>query len=249
MSRSTSPRSPSPPRRRALAARALAARAVAVGATVGLVALVPAPGLTAEAGAGPARPDVAATTNPSRSRAPGTSFEKYCVRYGGGYRGTVAQCNSAASYNIDRARYLEGLRRSISLPRDLSSLSTPRQIADISNAERSARGLATLSLSSALDGRAADGAAEDTDPTGPSGYTWVSNWSGGYRTPLAADYGWMYDDGYGSPNEDCDSPDGSGCWAHRDNLLAGFSGRIGAGGDESGGSWSYTALLVKNYPS
>ncbi|MHB1509149.1 MAG: hypothetical protein ACYCST_04540 [Acidimicrobiales bacterium] len=47
---------------------------------------------------------------------------------------------------------------------------------------------------------------------------------GGSPGPLTADYGWMYDDGWGgssaaTTNLDCTSPHAGGCWGHRDNIL------------------------------
>ncbi len=41
----------------------------------------------------------------------------------------------------------------------------------------------------------------------------------GQISPLDADYGWMYEDGYGTFNIDCTSPSDPGCWGHRDNIL------------------------------
>lgn len=49
----------------------------------------------------------------------------------------------------------------------------------------------------------------------------ASIWSGGYAnaTALAADYGFMYDDGPGSGDESCRSSNPSGCWIHREAIL------------------------------
>jgi hypothetical protein len=48
-------------------------------------------------------------------------------------------------------------------------------------------------------------------------------WSGGFNV-LAADYMWMYDDGWAgtlsaTSNIACTSATTAGCWAHRDELL------------------------------
>lgn len=43
--------------------------------------------------------------------------------------------------------------------------------------------------------------------------------AGGQISALDADYGWMYNDGYGGSNFDCRTPGASGCWGHRDNIL------------------------------
>ena len=62
--------------------------------------------------------------------------------------------------------------------------------------------------------------------------------------PLAAMYGWMYYDGPGGYNLDCTSPSDSGCWGHRDAILAGDVNVIDAGaGVDSQGSKGYAALL------
>jgi hypothetical protein len=50
-------------------------------------------------------------------------------------------------------------------------------------------------------------------------------WAGGFQSVLAADYGWMSDDGWGgsagtTSNVTCTSAVASGCWGHRDELLA-----------------------------
>jgi hypothetical protein len=52
-----------------------------------------------------------------------------------------------------------------------------------------------------------------------SGNPGASIAAGGQINALDADYGWMYDDGYGGSNVDCDTPTAPGCWGHRDNLL------------------------------
>jgi len=59
-------------------------------------------------------------------------------------------------------------------------------------------------------------------------------WSGGYSV-LAADYVWMYDDGWAgsagaTSNIACTSARAAGCWAHRDELLGsdpGFNPGVG----------------------
>jgi hypothetical protein len=60
----------------------------------------------------------------------------------------------------------------------------------------------------------------------PGGWTAISfggNWAGGYDNALGSDYGWMYDDGLGSPNVDCTKAHRAGCWGHRDNILRTYS--------------------------
>lgn len=62
--------------------------------------------------------------------------------------------------------------------------------------------------------------------------------------PLAAMYGWMYYDGPGGFNLDCTSSDSSGCWGHRDNILADDVNMIDAGaGQDSHGEHGFAALF------
>jgi hypothetical protein len=56
---------------------------------------------------------------------------------------------------------------------------------------------------------------------------WRSIWASDFG-PLAADYDWMYYDGY-SPGGDsynlaCRKPTAPGCWGHRRNILGRFAG-------------------------
>jgi hypothetical protein len=46
--------------------------------------------------------------------------------------------------------------------------------------------------------------------------------AGGVISVLDADYVWMYDDGYGGGNSDCETPQAAGCWGHRDIILAAY---------------------------
>lgn len=43
--------------------------------------------------------------------------------------------------------------------------------------------------------------------------------AGGEVNVLDADYGWMYDDGFGGSNYACQTRGAAGCWGHRDNIL------------------------------
>ncbi|HET9077508.1 MAG TPA: CAP domain-containing protein [Acidimicrobiales bacterium] len=158
----------------------------------------------------------------------------------------VAACNSAALADINRARAGEGLGP-LALPADFYSLGTVGQVLAVANAERTSRGLPALPENPALDRMAAAGAAAGADPTGPAGYTWGSNIAWGDPTALAADFGWMYDDGPGSPNIDCRAAGDAGCWGHRRNILAPWPGASGAGVFVSNGSVQLTELFVANY--
>ena len=63
-------------------------------------------------------------------------------------------------------------------------------------------------------------------------------------TPLAAMYLWMYYDGPGGSNEDCTSSRDSGCWGHRDAILAADVDMVDAGaGTDSSGMDGFAALF------
>ena len=55
-----------------------------------------------------------------------------------------------------------------------------------------------------------------------SGNPGASVAAGGQISALDADYGWMYDDGYGGSNLDCETPASQGCWSHRENILGAY---------------------------
>ena len=134
-----------------------------------------------------------------------------------------ASCQAAALLAIDNARAQEGVGPMV-LPANYGSLTLPEQLLVVVNLERQDRGLPDfIGLTTDLNASAALGAAANTDPTLNSNIPYAANWAGGLPSVLTADYEWMYDDGFGSANIDCTSPTSSGCWGHRDNILANFS--------------------------
>jgi hypothetical protein len=136
--------------------------------------------------------------------------------------GPGPSCQQAVVEAIDQARAAEGVRPLV-LPAGFASLTVPEQLLVLADLERVDRGLPGFSgLSSALDALAEAGAAANTDPVGPAGSDWGSNWAGGEASALLADYDWMYDDGTGSPNMDCTASNPSGCWDHRNNILGNY---------------------------
>src|SRR5262249_50157091 len=84
-----------------------------------------------------------------------------------------------------------------------------------------------------LDTASQTAANNDADPTLPSwtiesfnANRWGSIWAGDLNA-LAADYDWMYADGWGpngSFNLDCTSATAAGCWGHRHNIIATYGG-------------------------
>ncbi|MGA3219689.1 MAG: hypothetical protein ABSE77_11555 [Acidimicrobiales bacterium] len=158
--------------------------------------------------------------DPTANSQPSQATLTYCYGDPSG-----ADCTSSALADIDAARSGEGVGAMV-LPADFSSLSVPEQLLVVSNLERVDRGLAPITgLSAGLDANAQQGAADDADPFASPFYgkEWASNWAGGYASSLVADFFWMYDDGPGSFNIDCQSAGDPGCWGHRNNILASFS--------------------------
>ncbi|HEY7967351.1 MAG TPA: hypothetical protein VID68_10000 [Solirubrobacteraceae bacterium] len=189
----------------------------------------------------------AAAPNPSQNMP--ISFPASCVSP------TSSACEDAIVADLDRARAAMGLS-AYTLPADFDTLPPPEQIFILSNLDRTAYGLLPASgLSPQLDGAAQTGVADSTDPdpssdipAGSGAYSWDANWAGGYPNAPYAYYGWMYDDGYGSPNIDCSTPSAPGCWGHRQDVLAfPTTGQVvmgAASGTGSSGSPGYAMTMV-----
>lgn len=164
--------------------------------------------------------------NPAQNIPPNPSFPGTCAQDGP----SSGACTSAVLAAINNARAQEGVR-ALSLPSYFAASSPAQQMLFIVNAERTARGLpALVGRSAALDSAAASAAQRNTDPS-PSGWTlaggaqvrlYTGNWASDVNV-LAADYDWMYDDGWGGQgatmNESCTSAGAAGCWGHRENIL------------------------------
>jgi hypothetical protein len=142
---------------------------------------------------------------------------------------TGAACENFAIQRLDGARAKLGLGRYL-LPRGFVALSAPRQWLVLANLDRVAYAQRPIrGLVLPLDAIAKQGALAREDPNpwpavaglpGQSQIAFASNWAGGQDNALLAYYSWMYDDGYGGPNLDCSSPTASGCWGHRQDVLA-----------------------------
>jgi hypothetical protein len=129
------------------------------------------------------------------------------------------------------------------LPTNWQRLSAPEQLFVLADLERTARGLPpflglnrVLSQSAqraallAQDPQSAPGFAAGEDPDGAPGESGILALA---QSTLEADYGWMYDDGWGgsvatTSNFDCTSALASSCWGHRDALL-GLVEHVGVG--------------------
>ena len=116
----------------------------------------------------------------------------------------------------------------MALPSDFAGLPPAEQLFVLVDIERVDRGLPpVVGMVQELDQDALNAAGANADPTPasvPSGVTamdWASNWAEA-AGPLGSDYDWMYDDGPGSGDIECNAANPSSCWGHRDNEL-GFS--------------------------
>lgn len=208
-----------PSRRLLLPALALLA---AVG---GLIAPLPATA-TGQLPAGVSHP--LTPQDPRISRAPSARFVHGCRRVGSTTRAQY-RCQHAALSSFDRARAAEGLGP-MTLPVRFARMNMREQLLVVTNIERVDRGLRPARLSTSLNRLAQAGARHRSDPPlSRHGNAAGGNWAGVGRSTLLADYDWVYDDGPGSPNVDCGSGGGGGCWGHRDNVLGHFSGPLKLG--------------------
>jgi hypothetical protein len=164
--------------------------------------------------------------DPTVNRTPSPATEQACSGDPFG-----VSCELDALGDINSARAAEGVAPMV-LPSNWNSLSVPQQLLVVGNLERVPRGLVPAGgLSASLNTVATVAAAANLDPN-PStfnGTVMAANWAGGYGSPLLVDFLWMYDDGLGSPNIDCNSATDPGCWGHRDNILYPFDPPVAMG--------------------
>jgi hypothetical protein len=103
------------------------------------------------------------------------------------------------------------------VPSNFDRLTVPEQMLVMIDLERVNRGEAPVAgLTRPLDRQAQRAAVAGIDPAIGFG----DIWEGGPSSTAEADYGWMYDDGYGGTNVDCTTPTSQLCWGHRDIILA-----------------------------
>jgi hypothetical protein len=156
----------------------------------------------------------------------------------------------------DHVRHKEHVRK-LHLPHNYSSLSFAKQGFVLMNLERVDRGLRPFKgMVAQLNKEAKKGAKHDEDPMLPKGYKNFtaagSNWAED-ANPLAANYGWMYMDGPGGENEDCQPGFHEGCWGHRDNILGHYDGTLIVGcaevkqGSEQSSAQLFVASTVKHH--
>jgi hypothetical protein len=188
--------------------------------------------------------------HPPHNIPPNPSYDAACAHE----RYNSPKCITKAIAAIDHARSLEHVRPMI-LPDNFTTLTYAEQTFVATNLERVGRGLRPFrGITARLNQTAQKAAVADADPAPAYGaigeftvMNYQSNWTSNFG-PLAGDYGWMYDDGYGSYNIDCPSPSSSGCWAHRDIILTRYTGQTslisGVGSDKQNGLLSIAQLFV-----
>jgi hypothetical protein len=160
-------------------------------------------------------------------------------------------CIQAGIAELDSARTEEG-QGPYQLPRGFLALSGAHQIVVLTDLDRQANGLRVVpGTTAALDRTALAGAQAWTDPIvrNPA-LSWAANWAGDFPAAVWAYLTWMYDDGYGGPNVDCTTPTDSGCWGHRDDILARFppGGTLEMGAAEWGED-SYAMVIAQTLPN
>jgi hypothetical protein len=171
----------------------------------------------------------ATVADPASNVTPSPDYWPACTTYGA----ASTECTTAVVAAINHARGLEGVGP-MQLPSGFASMTPAQQTFVVSNLERVDRGLQPAAgMVGTLDTAAQTGANNDADPTLPSwtigsfsANRWGSNWAGDLNA-LAADYDWMYADGWGtngSFNMDCGSAGAAGCWGHRHNILSSYGG-------------------------
>jgi len=172
----------------------------------------------------------ASSTNPSTNTtfAPTTA----CAPTGTAQPNSSPACIAADLARIDAARAKEGVNP-MYLPANYPTLSGADQQFVVINLERVDRGIpAIVGLSAPINALAANGVDAATDPSFPaSGLSWGGSiWAAGFPSTLEADFAWMYNDGPGSNNIACTAANATGCWGHRDIILANPAGaRLVAG--------------------
>jgi hypothetical protein len=211
---------------------------VKVTAGFGLVAGAALVGLAGPAAAAGILPPANPSANVAATAAP-------CVA--GPTPDSGSACISGALAQVNAARAAEGVGPMI-LPDNFSQLTLPEQQFVVIDLERVGRGLpAVTGLTGQLDGVAGQGAGAGQDPPLPTvGDTWAGSiWAGGLSSTLQADFEWMYSDGLGSTNLDCTTATPSGCWGHRDIILAHPAGEnLVAGAANNPGSYGAEYAMV-----
>jgi hypothetical protein len=174
---------------------------------------------------------------------------------------TGARCINAAVFYLDQARAKLHLAP-YQLPAGFVKLAPDRQILILSNLDRAAYHLPTITgVTRSLDKVARGGTPGDPGVRGDGdpvlnapGVQTTSNWAVGFPNIVLAYEAWMYDDGPGSGNLDCTPSNHTGCWGHRQDVLAdlltpGPTAMGVAAGRDVGGRPSYAMLIARGHSS
>ena len=164
----------------------------------------------------------------------------------------LAQCDELALEAINHAHVIEGIPP-ISLPKDYSTLPIDEQSFIITNLERVSRGLPpAVGITAAYDAHAVTATQLHQDVQNYSATSYyASDWYGG-PNPLLADYGWMYEDGWGGGvsgkfpfyNYDCTSATSTACWGHTEFILWNAGVPLAFGAAQGPWSWTQNVDLV-----
>lgn len=158
-------------------------------------------------------------------------FLEPCVLDGARSRSCISQTVAA----INHARTHESmLKAKMVLPRNYASLSPAEQTFVVINLERVDRGLRPIAgMVPLLSHVATVSAVAQLDPTPATAllrllgvHRFQVVWADAYGA-LAADYEWMYNDGFDGPlttNVGCPFAHAPDCWGHRKAILTPFSG-------------------------
>lgn len=229
------------------------------GLLVGLAALATVATASTAATAAPAAPvgktaARAAThyrLNPRRNIPPPRSLDRPICRNSPHSR----RCTRLMVAALDHARSVLNQPR-YKLPSRFASLSSRDQLLVLSNLDRVLYSRAPITgRNQRLEKSANVGAQQNRDPSfvgtvnGAHPEAASSNWAGGTApmgSALFAYYLWMYDDGPGSNNIDCQKKGDPGCWGHRDDTLMetpqGAQVEMGVGYAKPNGEFSWTEL-------
>ncbi|MDQ6784724.1 MAG: hypothetical protein M3063_15065 [Actinomycetota bacterium] len=143
----------------------------------------------------------------------------------------------------------------IALPTNWATLTPAEQLFVLTNLERTSRGEPAIpDLVNTYDASVQTGMLTDKDPLLAGVPAGSSIWGQG-ATPTAVMYGWMYADGLsttpGSGNVECTPTNSSGCWGHRNNILANATAGSGnpnemdaVAGTDNNGQLSYAATFA-----
>ena len=153
------------------------------------------------------------------------------------------ECTSYLLEAINNAKAELG-ETPIALPTNWYRLTPQKQLFVITDLERISNGYPPyVGLNGDLDAEAQSAATHYEDPGFAPGFSWGNDptgypgfggaWATGFSS-LAADYMWMYNDGWGgsgdTSNIACTSPSAEGCWGHREEILGSGINEIGGAG-------------------